>query len=883
MGFEIINPDGSKTPAGNASDTTQDIETAVFPLLIGNIGLELTIAELLRLAPDQLSQADRNLLMHIAAYLVDFTITTEEVWSTATDAQLTVLDPNDAAATQAIGLLAAGSVPTLTGWATQVTTTQNRVVIARIPLANNAEDYRIHAVQGSTTSDLRLQYLPERARNSQYKFISSLSAEHAGTFTAQHHGTVQHTEYDGNIGARGIAQAQELVDALLASIMERLLPNASGGSVGQIAKIIEQSGEKSWAIGDDERGGSGGTGLTQAQEDKLAAIATPPAEGARNMKGILYRGDSPAWVLFDYLTRAEFRDYKPHTPDRGDTLPVHLLPQGTFVLQKTSHWSDKFYRFYPTGRSFTESGREVRDYGSIEIPISSDWTVFENTDNPNPAIFSATRVAGIVYRQADFAVGHDGYRWYPKVIMDRALFPQDQGAYDYSGLSIRMRTDYGSHFDTQLFLSTFDADDQNGSVTEIVAGGKTYVCFRPNPTAVDSRAMFDNAANSGNWISFQILKSKSASPVFPPTDPQFLSDDPTTAWVDGDEFETGLYEGDANGHPQARVLPPLEEWNSLLARTIPYFSGTGPDPRAGVDGQFWSNLRTGEVYQKQSGTWVLIADIVLQAELNAALAGITGGNTEDWDDIPLNTSIAKGKLVTDDNLFFISWVAHRKGATKPASDTANWRLISNYIGGWRSGRYPEGVLVFRGGNFWVSIRNIVPGDPSPTGTNGENYWVQLDVQTEPARYIELAISSGISLPNRIAAAGVALTYPAALLDSNENTGFLARNANGNQITLGPGIYKLELTALITQGSNFGSRSTWGVEIYNGNTLMKSEPNLGYLRGDAELQPQSIKSDFILKITSTAQIQVRMNMSDMETEGSETFTTAAGGKVTVRKL
>ena len=191
----------------------------------------------------------------------------------------------------------------------------------------------------------------------------------------------------------------------------------------------------------------------------------------------------------------------------------------------------------------------------------------------------------MVYRQTEAEGAQAGYRWYPKIIMDRALFPQQSGAYDYSGLSIRMRTDFGSHFDTQLFKTTFDADDQTGSVHEIVAGGRTYVCFRPNTNAIDSRIIFDNAATNDTWLSFQILKSKSASPVFPPTDPQFLSDDPSTAWVDGDEFETGLYEGDANGHPVARVLPSLDLWNrpTCTAEHLHHQSRPGTRGQARMD------------------------------------------------------------------------------------------------------------------------------------------------------------------------------------------------------------------------------------------------------------------------------------------------------------
>ena len=881
MAYFIRNnddPTATKTPAPVYTHETQNIVNAFLSMILGNAGGEMQISELLQLVPEELSAADRNLLNRIADYLVDFTIINQEVWNTATDAQLVGLDPNETSATQAIGLLAAGSVPTLTGWATELAPTENRVIIARIPLANNAEDYRIHIVQGSSTTDQRLQYLPERARNSQYKFISSLRSERPGTFTAQHHGTIHHTQYNGQIGEKGIEQAQALVDALSDAIMERLLPSATGGSVGQIAKIIEQSGKKLWAIGDDERG-TGGGGLSAAEQAKIDAIATPPAEGARDTKGLIYEGDRTAWIIFDYLTRSEFRDYRPHTPDRGPTLPAHLLPQGTYVLEKTSHWSDKFYRFYPVWRNININGQSHRDIGTIEIPISSEWTVFEDDDNPNPAIFNASRVAGMVYRQTSGPV--TGYRWYPKIIMDRALFPNSGGAYDYSGLSIRMRTDFGSHFDTQLFQTTFDADDQTGSVTEIVAGGKTYVCFRPNPNAVDARTIFDNVVTNDTWLSFQILKSKSASPVFPPTDPQFLSDDPATPWVDGEEYESALYEGDANGHPQKRILPPLDVWNAILARINTYITRSDPDSRAGTDGQFWFNVISGKIWQKQSGTWTLIADLVTQAELNAVIAGVSGGNIENWDDITLNTQIGAGTMVQDDNLFYISWTAHRKGSLPPARDSGNWRLITTYIGGWRSGTYPAGVLTFRGGNFYVSIRDIVPGNPSPTGSSGSTYWQQLDVQSEPARYLELTINSGIAIPEPNAAAAP-LTFNATELQNVNNAGFLTRNSAGDGITLKAGTYELN-THLEINASTINKRATITLEIYDGTSVLSERKYVDYIR-NFNVAVQSVDSFHKINLTTDKTVQIRVKATAGERNDASTLgMTTNGGSVVISRV
>ena len=104
----------------------------------------------------------------------------------------------------------------------------------------------------------------------------------------------------------------------------------------------------------------------------------------------------------------------------------------------------------------------------------------------------------------------------------------------------------------------------------------------------------------------------------------------TTAWVSADEYPAGLYEGDSNGHPIAAALPPLTMWEHVVARSNTYFSGSGPDAAAGVDGQFWANLRNGQIHQKVSGTWTLIADLALQTEISRAT---------EWSTIPNNTQI----------------------------------------------------------------------------------------------------------------------------------------------------------------------------------------------------------------------------------------------------
>lgn len=205
----------SKTAVGTVTHDTASIMTGLLLLGLNNDYMQMTVAEMLELLKeniDALSDEQKRLLQGLPAYLNDFSFVEQEVWTTATDMELVALDPNEAQATTQIGLLAAGSVPTLTGWAASVSTTQNEVIVARIPLAAHASNYRLHEARGGVTTFERLQFIPERARNSEYKFISTLNAERPATFTAQHHGVDHHTKYGGELDDVRVAQA--LPDAL---------------------------------------------------------------------------------------------------------------------------------------------------------------------------------------------------------------------------------------------------------------------------------------------------------------------------------------------------------------------------------------------------------------------------------------------------------------------------------------------------------------------------------------------------------------------------------------------------------------------------------------------------------------------------------------------
>ena len=758
--------------------------------------IQETADALLEITPRVMTHAERDTLKSLQGLTADLVLDTEEAWVAATDGGIAALEST---ATQ-LNQLRANQEPTgISSWVAALTTTEDRVIVVRVPGNAHLPDYRI--IFGDD-DPIRLNALAVYATGSNFAYLATRNLRETppGQIRLQYHGSDTHTRFIG---------------ALADTIMARLLPDPSGAEAGQVPQV-------NTALTGYVLGALAGGGLSTDQVNALIKLA------------------------LDH--------YTPHTPDRGDTLPAHLEPQGTYVLEKTSHWSDKFYRFYPVWRNIDIGGQTHRDIGTIEVPISSDWTVFENTDNPNPAIFSATRVAGMVYRQT--AGPTTGYRWYPKIIMDRALFPEQSGAYDYSGLSIRMRTDFGSHFDTQLFQTTFDADDQTGSVTEIVSGGKTYVCFRPNPNAVDSRTIFDNVTTNETWLSFQILKSKSASPVFPPTDPQFLSDDAVTPWVDGDEFETGLYEGDANGHPQARILPPLDVWNAILARLRLIPSGTDPDPRAGEDGQWWINLRSGKIWQKQSGTWELFTDLVLQSELQSAIDAIEASGGADGRFIIGDSNRPANNLGKVGDVYIRRLTLETGFYEKTGEETWTYRFGLDKLP-----NRPAFNARDRLGLFW---------DGNALG------WTEAK-----AVFAELSISASLTIPQEDATA-IPLTYASALTDNHNATGIIGRAAAGNAITLKAGVYTFDIDINVsTSTSSQNSRSNIEFSIYNGNTLLKAKRG-GYIRSLNDYNEQVASARFTIGLSSDATIQVRVKMHDNDA-GDPPIVTQSGSSMTVTRI
>lgn len=244
MGFQVRdadNPSAAKTAAGTADRNTSGIGNALVAVLLGAAGMEITITEMLAILdiPDGLTAYERRALQGLPAYTTDMELVSVETWATATDAEITALNPNVAADQAQISLLAAGSVPSgASGWATEITPNANSVIVIRIPLAAHRENYRLQAVVSGSTSYERGQFIQERARNSQYKYISTLNDNIAGTFTLQHHGVDHHTRYHGELDPKRVDEAYPLHIAEIQFSPNQILETAVPGNIRAYVRMM---------------------------------------------------------------------------------------------------------------------------------------------------------------------------------------------------------------------------------------------------------------------------------------------------------------------------------------------------------------------------------------------------------------------------------------------------------------------------------------------------------------------------------------------------------------------------------------------------------------------------------------------------------------------
>ena len=601
---------------------------------------------------------DNEIIRALEAKTADLFLETAETWAAATDASFLALPADNAQ----LARVRSGNVPQgLTGWTTDVTTTEPRAILVRVPLTAQLADYRI--LLGDDNA-VRLDAFGVNATGTQYAYMTStsLTLQAASRIRLQHHGTATHTRFIGM-----------LADA----IMARLLPALP--AEGQRENKVPQFDGNNlvWQV----LTGGGGGGLTSSQLARL--LPSLPSEGDRNLKIAQFVNDVLTWKAIEgFVTQEAFDSRRNHTPNRVRNLPVRLDPQEQLVLVENSHWSDKFYRFRPAGHDVTRAGDNYRYAGVNTLAYSTDLPVFGNAGLPT--IFRANRIAAFYGRRA----GSQEFR--PKIVIDSALVPTIPNPDDPGGARILDEGNFhisvdGGGFTRREFLErvNFDSDDSvSGSVNEITFGGKTYHAFAPGGIQSTLGVPGDRNRLDYKWLSN--IADNDLSPddplvgrldfhlsyTAPDGTVSFLSDDLNTVWAAGTEYVADLYEGDASGHPIRAALPSKAIWDEVVAKSDTFIRGGAPNNRFGIDGNKWFDLTNGKGYIKQSGSWVEVTDFALQSELSRAIA---------WSGIANNTAIPANFMVSHSGRYFGAKTAHTKtsASSAPTGDTTNWIELSN--------------------------------------------------------------------------------------------------------------------------------------------------------------------------------------------------------------
>ena len=477
------------------------------------------------------------------------------------------------------------------------------------------------------------------------------------------------------------------------------------------------------------------------------ALPELPAEGSRKDKIVQFNEDALEWVDPDFVTQQAFDDRHNHTPNRGDQLPPRLLNKEFFVLQSNTHWADEFYRAVPVEIRVPTSGQGHLYTGINAIPFSARLPVF-GSDLPD--IFRADRIAAIFTRRT-----FDGTESGPilglKVVLDKALIPTipdplnpgNPPVTDYDNFRLNLRTNIGLHREVLLTQTAFFADELSDtqSENEMTFAGRTYVAFTSTgyefASTIINLTSVDDPRDS--YIDFHISHTDPDGAV------TFLSDDNATAWVAGDEYPAGLYEGDGNGHPIEVIAPIADVWAEVLAKSDTFIRAAAPTNQFGVNGNKWFDFSNGKGYIKQNNAWVEITDFALQREV-AAIPHIERSTPHQWyrDGFANLGSSGSAERISAETVTFYGM---RHYLDRNANGKAEFVITGNMAGD---------SSAVAGGSMKVSLvdsndARIEIGTVALTGSNtggGLNWRVKGDITAIPSDRFRIALeTTGIAASN----------------------------------------------------------------------------------------------------------------------------------------
>ena len=831
------------------------------------------------LTPQQKAQFES-----LVAKTADLLIETRETWVAATDASFLALPADNAQLLR----VRSGNVPQgLTGWTTDVTTTEPRVILIRVPATAQLADYRI--LLGDDNA-VRLDSFGVDATGSNYAYMTSTSLvlQAASRIRLQHHGNATHTRFIGM-----------LADA----IMARLLPDlpAEGSRDNKIPKF--DGNVLGWEL---DAGGTGG-GLTSDQvtaianaraaarftDEEKTKLAAAVITSDLDPYGLGFIGIYPRYMRFDQLDENIIIAFgEVHEPyDEANRIEVSF--NGVQVVRNEFSPTTRFFRFGIESVNATNIKNNTdRDAQHWNVQI----TFFKDGFLDNQVIGNIRTIPVIINRELEppdiFAIQSQLSRvakWAD--IADDTAIPDNyivRHSNRYFGAKVA-HTKTASHV-----APTGDPTNwielSNGAATFSTAQLARLLPELPAEGSRDNKAViFDGDNLAWELLTAGGLTAGQIARLLPTLPAEGSRDDKIPKF---------------NGNTLGWETPVVSQaaWDDLVARGIPYFRAADPQDSFGSDNQWWYNLAAGKLFQKRSGSWVLVTDLALESELQAIRQLPTlpaEGSRNDkfpifqndtlmwenfptittiageWNTIAARTTIAIGTIVRHGGNYYGCIITHTKSSNGPDGDPTNWQLLSAYQGVWAAGYYHAGSIAVRGAGLYLALHNVGNTDPAPDASTNVK-WLQINNVDPPVRYAELTINSAVALSKTYAS----LTFAAALAKSQNATGVIARATSGSAITIAAGSYVVD-THIVLAGSRSNVRSNYDVQLYDGTNIIDEKTHLGYVRLNTELGDEAFSSHHILTVAQTTALQVRTKISN--TGGPDSINTATGGTVIVRKL
>ena len=219
-----------------------------------------------------------------------------------------------------------------------------------------------------------------------------------------------HTSWLGRIGGVAVAQITKAIELGIDGIRSLLLPDPASGDAGQIPKIIESNNVKSWGIGDDERGGGSGGGLSEEQvtaiADTQAAARYTDEEKAKLANAIIgadldpyglgFIGIYPRYMRFDQLEENIIIAFgEIHEPyDQANRIEVNF--NGVQVVRNEFSPTTRFFRF---GMESTSANNIRNNTALTKIHWDVQITFFKDGFLDNQVIGNIRTIPVIINRE----------------------------------------------------------------------------------------------------------------------------------------------------------------------------------------------------------------------------------------------------------------------------------------------------------------------------------------------------------------------------------------------------------------------------------------------------------------------------------------------------